>query len=108
MGHWLNGLYGEYYGNDLFCLRSRISEVDTLYSRQSGLFNLYEGIFPSLYNHHIVFYDFSCFICNNLQVGLDLHLDIIENEDSSFNDCVQWAFKGMILADDVTFPLKVG
>ena len=31
VGHWLNGLNGEYYGNDLFCLRSRISEVDTLY-----------------------------------------------------------------------------
>ena len=27
VGHWLNGLNGEYYG-----LRSRISEVDTLYS----------------------------------------------------------------------------
>ena len=23
---------GEYYGNDLFCLQSRMSEVDTLYS----------------------------------------------------------------------------
>ena len=29
----LNGLNGEYYGNDLFCLRSRISEVDTLYTK---------------------------------------------------------------------------
>ena len=31
-GHWLNGLNGEYYGNDLFCLQSRMSEVDTLYT----------------------------------------------------------------------------
>ena len=30
-GHWLNGLNGEYYGNDLFCLQARMSEVDTLY-----------------------------------------------------------------------------
>ena len=27
----VNGLNGEYCGNDLFCLRSRISEVDTVY-----------------------------------------------------------------------------
>ena len=27
----LYGLNGEYYGNDLFCLRSRMSEVNTLY-----------------------------------------------------------------------------
>ena len=38
---------------------------------------------------------------------MDLQLDIIENEDSSFNDCVQFAFKGMILSGDATFPLKV-
>ena len=31
MGHWLNGLNGEYHGNDFFCLRSRISELDALY-----------------------------------------------------------------------------
>ena len=30
---------GEYYGNDLFCLRSRISEVDTLYSTELSTFH---------------------------------------------------------------------